>query len=526
MSLKRLMLVVGANTQEFDAATTRMQSSMQRTGEQMATVGKSMTAWVTGPLVGAATGLVALAVKAGSTADRILDLSEITGMSTESIQEYQHVARVAGVSTEAVSSAVEGLVRRLPQLVEGEGQAAQAMQELGIAFRTSTGEMRSGEAIIDDLITALADMENPIERNTLGSQAFGGAWKDMAPILAMGTAGIEEARARAHDLGTVMSRDALEGADRFRQGVVELQAQFGGLTNELGARLAPVLENTLLPIMQDHLVPLIVSVVGAIARAVEWFGNLPEPVQRAAIAAAAIAAALGPALVVLGTVIKTLAGLKVAFAATVAVAKVLAAGVALLASPVAAIIAVFAALVAAGVLIYRNWEEIKEQAAATWDGVVGVFESVRDRFLGFVDGVKEMFAGLWESISNVAESIKGALSAINPFSRQSPSLVDNVRAGVQAIKDEYASLGHAVDDVFRDRSVAVSAQAAGFVPGVDDDDPAAAAGTIVQGDLVVNADIERLEEIADIDRTADRIRQIYGIEARRMMAGRRVVRAT
>ena len=176
-------------------------------------------------------------------ADRLLDLQDITGITTEKLQEYEYVAKIAGVTTEALANASQGLTQRLARATGESSPLNLALTQLGIAARDTFGELRSGSDILDDAIGQLAEMENVTERNVLGQQVFGGAWRDMAPILAMGAEGIKEVREEAHSLGIVMSEDALKGANDLRQATVRLNAQKQVLSQTIGMMLIPALES-------------------------------------------------------------------------------------------------------------------------------------------------------------------------------------------------------------------------------------------------------------------------------------------
>ena len=197
--LFKIMGTIGINNSEADSALEstegkaaktsksigqRMQEGLGKAEKAIGTVGKSMTKWVTGPIVAASAGVFGLMTKTGDYADRVLDLSDITGMSTDAIQEWSYVADIAGVSSEAVTDAVAGLVRRLPQLESEGGRATEAMDKLGLSYEELSN--LSPDEQVDALMYALSEIEDPLERNAIGSQLFGGAWKDLAPILSMG----------------------------------------------------------------------------------------------------------------------------------------------------------------------------------------------------------------------------------------------------------------------------------------------------------------------------------------------------
>lgn len=173
--------------------------------------------------------------------DRLLDLSDITDMTTDTLQEYGHVASIAGVNSEAVANAAQNLTNRFQNLHREQSPVARAFRELNIQAYDASGNLQSTGAIMDQLIPKLANLSNATERNALGAQLFGGSWKDMAPILGMGAAGIKEARMEAHRLGIVLDKESIEKANEFRQEQEKLKAATGELTRDFGLLLIPML---------------------------------------------------------------------------------------------------------------------------------------------------------------------------------------------------------------------------------------------------------------------------------------------
>ena len=188
-------------------------------------------------------GIKNTVVELGNMADRLLDLEQITGISTDRLQEYEQVARVAGVNSETLANAVQGLTQRMARGQTESSPLNLALKQLGINARTASGEMRNGADITEDAIDKLAKMENITERNVLGAMLFTGAWKDLAPVLALGADGIEAARKQAHELGLVMDKEALESANNFRIELETLQRQLKQVGNNIGLFLIPVLNN-------------------------------------------------------------------------------------------------------------------------------------------------------------------------------------------------------------------------------------------------------------------------------------------
>jgi hypothetical protein len=363
MNVGTLFVKFGADLSEFARGSDEVGRRLDGIGKRVGAVGVSMTKWVTGPIVAATAGIVALAKSTGDYADRIGDLTDITGMSARSIQEWQYVAKIAGVETEAVTTAVEGLVRRLPQLEVEGGRSTEQLAKLGLTFADLQG--MAPDKMMETLIRRLSAMEDPLERNAIGSALFGGAWKDIAPILGMGAGAIDEARKRASELGLVMSDESLDAADKFRRAMVELTSTLGGAARNIGAELAPIITDILLPAIRDRVVPAIAGFVAKIRELIRWFADLSPTWRNVIGLAVGCAVAIGPVLVVVGKLIPL-------FGVLAGVIKGVGVALAFLAAnPIGMVIVAVGALIAVGVALWRNWETIKEKLLDIWQAIVG-----------------------------------------------------------------------------------------------------------------------------------------------------------
>jgi len=478
---------------ETDKKGKSLSTRFEDMGKKVGAVGGAMTKWVTGPIAAVGGGLLALTTKAGQTADRLLDLSDITGLSTDTIQEYQYVANQAGVSSEAMTAAVEGLVRKIPQLESEGGRATEQLAKLGISYERL--KKMSPDQQIDLLITKLAEMKDPLERNAIGAQLFGGAWKDIAPILGMGADGIKAVRKEAHDLGLVLDRDALEGANEFRKEMDRLKAILGGVINQLGARLAPILREQIGPIVQNTIIPALQILSDLIAGVVEWFASLSPTTQKVILVVVALAAALGPLLTAIGMITSGVGALVGALPA-------LGAAFAAITGPVGlTVMAIIAVAAAIGYLIYeivKNWDVIKAEFKRIFDAIADFFTKtvpraistglkwlselpgkVADIMLGVLnfflqlpnrmfeiganivkglwDGIKSMIEWIRNKISEFIESITGGFKAFLGIHSPSAVFADigkNISLGLaQGIEKNRPAVSGAVTDTVNPQNI-------------------------------------------------------------------------
>jgi len=75
----------------------------------------------------------------------------------------------------------------------------------------------------------------------------------------------------------------------------------------------------------------------------------------------------------------------------------------------------------------------------TWGMLVKKLQDFSGKIL---NAITKPFTDAYASVSKIAEKIKQSLDKINPFHRESPSLIDNITKGVDTIKNEYGKLGN------------------------------------------------------------------------------------
>lgn len=88
----------------------------------------------TAALLGAVSGLIAgfgkLTLDTAKTADEILTLSSVTGLSTDTIQELRYASELVDVSAETITDSMAKMIRSMDDARKGTGDAADAFHKL------------------------------------------------------------------------------------------------------------------------------------------------------------------------------------------------------------------------------------------------------------------------------------------------------------------------------------------------------------------------------------------------------------
>jgi hypothetical protein len=401
-TLARLNVLLTADSKGFEDAMKSVSEKMGEVGERMTSVGKELSTKVTAPIAAVGAALFTAAVRAGNMADALLDLEQQTGLSTVVLQEFRNVARIAGVEQDTVANATMNLTKRLGAMGEESEMLQAVLGGLGVQVRNADGSFRDMDLVMPDLITSLQGMENVTERNRIAQELFGRGAVALAPILGMTAEEFNNARLEAHALGLILEGDALEAANEFRIEFDKVKQQLGAVVTEIGIAVLPILQR-LVQFFSQRVVPVL-------RRVATFIENLDPGMQMVIAGAAAIVAAIGPMLVIFGTVVKA-AGL---------VAGALAAF-----NPVTvAVVAAIGAVVVAFVTLQQNWDRI----SAFFTTALADF---RKRWEDLKDSVSTTLSNLGSNSLTIVQNMMTAI--LNVFASVLGRVKDTVTDAVDSV---------------------------------------------------------------------------------------------
>ncbi|WP_207000748.1 hypothetical protein [Trinickia mobilis] len=267
--LEKLVAASTASTEEIVANEQKLAAAIEESSEESASSMARMTerirestAEAKESLEGFANGikgiqgafaLLAEVAMLGFVGEKIADLgkefaefgeqteiaSKKSGLSTSAIQELDFAAKMTGVSAEGMNQAMMRLSRSMANAQQGSAQAEQAFKSVGL----SAEQLK--DMSIDQVLAKVADAfsttEDGATKSAIAMQLFGRAGTEMIPLLDKGSAGIEELRKKAQELGIVMGGDDIEAAVKLNEQFKEMDAQMAAVKLRAGSELAPAL---------------------------------------------------------------------------------------------------------------------------------------------------------------------------------------------------------------------------------------------------------------------------------------------
>jgi hypothetical protein len=190
----------------------------------------------------AAGSLVKLTSESAETADEIDKMSAKIGISKQAYQEWNYVMGQNGMDVNALQTGMKTLNTQILKSQSATDKSSTALGKLGVAVTDSTGKLRSQEDILFDTITALAGMDEGAERAKLAQELLGKSGTELAPMLNQGADSIKELTKRSHELGLIMSDEAVDAGVKLGDTMDDVKKSTKALVTRLGSSLMPIVQ--------------------------------------------------------------------------------------------------------------------------------------------------------------------------------------------------------------------------------------------------------------------------------------------
>lgn len=400
----------------------------------------AMAGWKTGDMLGGIEGIMNLAAASGedlaTTSDIVTDALTAFGLSAEDSGHFADILAAASSNANTNVSMMGETFKYCAPIAGALGFSAEDTAEaIGLMANAGIKSTQAGTAlrtIMNNLTGEVKISGKAIGDVTIATTNADGSTRDLSDILAdcrTAFSGLSESE-KAQAAETLVGKNAMSGflalmntapedIDKLSNAIDNCDGTAESMAATMQDNLAgqlTILKSQLEELaisFGEILMPAIRSIVSHIQGFIDKLNGMDESQKKAIITIGLVVAAIGPLLVIIGTVISKvgvamqgfvkLAGaynkIKAAASAGTGIFGKLGVAIGGVSAPVLAVVAVIAVLVAAFVHLWNTNEGFREAILGTW-------EKIKTTVSNSVEGIRERLAALGISFSDIAETIK------------------------------------------------------------------------------------------------------------------------
>lgn len=179
------------------------------------------------------------AIDFSNYADSFDKMSQRVGMSSETLSELSYAATLSGTSIERVEDSFKGLTQNIVEAVNKGGDADALFSSIGLSAKDLATS--SPEEQFYKIADAIANISDPTRRAAVAMQIFGDSGVELLPLLSGGSAGLNEMRTEARELGATVSTSSAAMGAEFGDAMTRIKTATNGIKNSFLNALTPVL---------------------------------------------------------------------------------------------------------------------------------------------------------------------------------------------------------------------------------------------------------------------------------------------
>ena len=157
--------------------------------------------------------LIYMGKEAIESAMKLTQLSRITGMSTQTLQELSAAAVATGANFDRLVTGMKLLSEKAEKAAEGNRGFIELFNRMGLSIYDTNGQLKNSERLFNDFADVIASAKNPTQQMGIAVEFLGRSGEELLPMLAKGSAGLREFARVAQASGYIMSTETVKALD-------------------------------------------------------------------------------------------------------------------------------------------------------------------------------------------------------------------------------------------------------------------------------------------------------------------------
>lgn len=232
-------------TGAFESDVGRAEKRLKEMQKRAVDAGKAIGTAIAGGAVIAGTALAAMAKNGIDAADRLDELSQRLGVSTEKLSGLGYAATLTGGNIDTIAGALPRLSKAIIAAGDDSSKMGQLFKAMGVDVKDAAGNFRDVEDVLPEVMDAFKGLKDDTLEQALAMEVFGKSGAEMLEFLNLGSDGLADMQKRAEDLGIVVSGDTAAAAAEFNDKLGDLRLATEAFATKLAAELLPALTELL-----------------------------------------------------------------------------------------------------------------------------------------------------------------------------------------------------------------------------------------------------------------------------------------
>lgn len=227
MNIFEIFAKLSLDSSEYDKGLDESENKAGTFGQKLksglqsaAKVGAAAVGAVTTAVVATGTAMVKQTGEVAAYGDNIDKMSQKMGLSAQSYQEWDAILQHSGTSIESMKMGMKTLATAAETGSDAFGKLGLSQEEVA---------SMSQEELFGATITALQNVEDETQRTYLASQLLGRGGTELGALLNTSAEDTEKMRQRVHELGGVMSDEAVKAAAAYQDSLQDMNTSISGL---------------------------------------------------------------------------------------------------------------------------------------------------------------------------------------------------------------------------------------------------------------------------------------------------------
>lgn len=204
----------------------------------------SIAAFTTGLVGGLLSAQAAIDgfMNAVNNADRLDELSNRLGISTEQLSAWGYAAKLSGTDLESLTGSIQKFSKTVAAAADANSRQAELFASLGINVKDAAGNLRDVEELLPEVADRFKALDNETTETALAMELFGRSGAELLEFLNRGSDGLNKLGDEARELGGIIDGETAKSAAEFKDEIDKLRIATNALFTQIARELLPDLK--------------------------------------------------------------------------------------------------------------------------------------------------------------------------------------------------------------------------------------------------------------------------------------------